>query len=66
MPTQGPFTAIDSIDSFESSMLASYTLTHLEGLLRECVVKIEGEYPNLPQGRSKSDLLREKINEIIN
>lgn len=66
VPTQGPFTAIDSIDSFESSMLASYTLTHLEGLLRECVVKIEGEYPNLPQGRSKSDLLREKINEIIN
>ncbi|WP_426370278.1 ABC-three component system protein [Pseudocolwellia sp. HL-MZ7] len=66
VPTQGPFTAIDSIDSFESAMLASYTLTHLEGLQRECVVKIEGEYPNLPQGRSKSDLLREKINEIIN
>ncbi|NQZ92059.1 MAG: trypsin-like peptidase domain-containing protein [Moritella sp.] len=66
VPTQGPFTAIDSVDSFESAMLASYTLTHLEGLQRECVVEIEGEYPNVPQGRSKSDLLREKLSEIIN
>lgn len=66
VPTQGPFTAIDSVDAFESAMLASYTLTHLEGLQRECVVEIEGEYLNVAQGRSKSDLLREKLNEIIN
>lgn len=66
VPTQGPFAAIDSIDSFESAILASYKLTHLEGLRRECVVEVEGEYPSVQQGRPKSDLLREKLSEIIN
>ncbi|MFT6030345.1 MAG: hypothetical protein ACI8O8_002089 [Oleiphilaceae bacterium] len=66
VPTQGPFPAIDSINSFESAILASYKLTHLEGLRRECVVDVEGEYPNVQQGRQKSDLFREKLSEIIN
>lgn len=66
VPTQGPFAAIDSIDSFESAILASYKLTHLEGLRRECVVEVEGEYPTVQQGTPKSDLLREKLNELIN
>jgi hypothetical protein len=66
VPTQGPFPAIDSIDSSERAILASYKLTHLEGLRRKCVVEVEDEYPSVQQGRSKSDLLREKLSEIIN
>lgn len=66
VPTQGPFPAIDSIDSSERAILASYKLTHLEGLRRECVLEVEDEYPNVRQGWSKSDLLREKLSEIIN
>jgi hypothetical protein len=65
VPTQGPFAAIDSIDSFESAILASYKLTHLEGLRRECVVEVEGEYLTVQQGTPKSDLLREKLSEFI-
>jgi hypothetical protein len=65
VPTQGPFVAIDSIDSFESAILASYKLTHLEGLRRECVVEVEGEYLTVQQGTPKSDLLREKLSEFI-
>ncbi|KAE8177769.1 ABC-three component system protein [Photobacterium carnosum] len=66
VPTQGPFPAIDSIASSERALLASYKLTYLEGLRRECVVEVEDEYLSVRQGWSKSDLLREKLSEIIN
>ncbi|PHR22510.1 MAG: serine protease [Desulfotalea sp.] len=65
VPAQGIF-AIDSIDSFKCAILASYKLAHLEGLRRECVVEVEDEYLSVQQGKSKLDLLREKLSEIIN
>ncbi len=66
VPTQGPFPSIGSIDSFESAILTSYKLTHLEGLRNTCVVDIEDEYSNIGVDRYQSDLLREKLSEIIN
>ncbi len=63
VPNQGPF---PSIDLSENAILTSYKLVHLEGLRRECVVEIEEEYQTLQAGKFKSDLLREKLNEIIN
>lgn len=66
VPTKGPFIAIDSIVSSESAILASYKLTHLEGLRRECVVEVEYEYPKIQSSKRKSDFLREKLNEFIN
>jgi hypothetical protein len=66
VPTQGPFQVIDSVDSFESQMLTSYKLTHLEGLRNTCVVDIEEEYSSIPEDRYPSELLREKLSEIIN
>ncbi|WP_046003099.1 ABC-three component system protein [Pseudoalteromonas rubra] len=63
VPNQGPFPVIDSS---ESAILTSFKLTHLEGLRQKCVVDIEDEYPNLQSGKSQSDLLREKLSEIIN
>ncbi|MEZ9103432.1 ABC-three component system protein [Vibrio cyclitrophicus] len=66
VPTQGPFPSIDSIDSFENAILTSYKLTHLEGLRNTCVVDIEDEYSSIGVDRHQSDLLREKLCEIIN
>jgi len=66
VPTQGPFPAIDSVDSSESAILASYKLTHLEGLRKTCVVDIEEEYSNIQGHGRQSNLLREKLSEIIN
>lgn len=66
VPTQGPFPAIDSIGSSESAILASYKLTHLEGLRNTCVVDIEDEYSNIQGNGHHSRLLREKLSEIIN
>lgn len=63
VPNQGPFPAIDSS---ESAIFTSFKLTHLEGLRNKCVVDIEDEYPSLQAGRQQSDLLREKLSEIIN
>ncbi|WP_305812142.1 ABC-three component system protein [Photobacterium leiognathi] len=63
VPNQGPFPVIDSS---ESAILTSFKLTHLEGLRQRCVVDIEDEYPNLQAGKLQSDLLREKLSEIIN
>ena len=63
VPNQGPFPVIDST---ESAIFTSFKLTHLEGLRNKCVVDIEDEYPNLQAGKSQSDLLREKLSEIIN
>lgn len=62
VPNQGPF---PTIDSSESAMLTSFKLAHLEGLRQKCVVEIEDEYPAVQVGRTKSDFLREKLNEII-
>jgi hypothetical protein len=66
VPKQGPFHSIDSISSFESEILTSFKLIHLEGLRRECVVEVEDEYPSVEPHRSKSDFLREKLSEFIN
>lgn len=63
VPNKGPFPVIDSS---ESAIFTSFKLTHLEGLRNKCVVDIEDEYPNLQAGKSQSDLLREKLSEIIN
>ncbi|MDF5636487.1 serine protease [Vibrio parahaemolyticus] len=63
VPNQGPF---PTIDSSESALFTSFKLTHLEGLRNKCVVDIEDEYPNLQPSRQHSDLLREKLSEIIN
>ena len=63
VPNQGPFPAIDSS---ESAILTSYKLTHLEGLRNTCVVDIEDEYSSIQGDGHQSDLLREKLSEIIN
>ncbi|MGE6433932.1 ABC-three component system protein [Shewanella baltica] len=62
VPNLGPFPVIDSA---ENEIFKSFKLTHLEGLRNKCVIDIEYEYPKLPVGRPKSDLLREKLSEII-
>jgi hypothetical protein len=63
VPNEGPFPAIDSA---ENEIFTSFKLIHLEGLRHKCVVDIEDEYSNLQAGKSQSDLLREKLSEIIN
>lgn len=66
VPTQGPFPTIDSVDSSESAILASYKLTHLEGLRNTCVVDIEYEYSDIQEHGHQAELLRTKLSEIIN
>jgi hypothetical protein len=63
VPNQGPFPAIDSA---ENELFSSFKITHLEGLRKKCVIDIEDEYSNLQSSNLRLDLLREKLNEIIN
>lgn len=65
VPNKGPFPIIDSVSSSESKILASYKLTHLEGLRNTCVVDIEDEYLNEQGNGESSQLLRKKLSEII-
>lgn len=62
VPNKGPFPTIDSV---ENELLKSFKLTHLEGLRKKCVIDVEDEYLNL-QVVESTNLLREKLNEIIN
>lgn len=61
VPNQGPF----AIDTIESSIYASFQLTHLEGLRTSCVINDEFEYKSVPPGLDQLRLFRDKLNEII-
>lgn len=62
VPNQGPLAPIDEV---ESSIYASFSLSHLQGLRKTCVVDIEDEYQDFNSAREQLRLLKEKLNEII-
>lgn len=62
VPNQGP---LDAIDNVESSIYASFKLTHLEGLRKCCVIDIEDEYKGKLAGKDQLRLFRDKLHEII-
>ncbi len=61
VPDQGPF----SIDTVETSIYNSFTLTHLEALHNCWVINSEFEYKALPSGIEQLRLFKDKLNEII-
>lgn len=62
VPNQGPLAPIDEV---ESSIYASFSLSHLQGLRKTCVVDIEDKYLAVNSVREQLQLLKEKLNEII-